>query len=90
MLGIVKHKIDAVVKNLYFKLSVNNITFFMLEKFFLEKIDNNIKVNIYFLYFLIQEAISIKIVNTTNYDNNISVTTFSIANSKKNLYFYNS
>lgn len=78
---------DVVVRNLYFKLLVNNITLSTLKVFFLEKIDSNIKEDISFLHSLIQEITSVKIVNTADCDNNIFATTFFAANSKKTLYF---
>lgn len=78
---------NAVVRNLYFKLSANNITFSILEKFFLEKIDSNIKANISFLYLLIQEAVGIKIINIANFDSNTFATIPSTINSEENLYF---
>lgn len=55
ILTIVKQKIDMIIKNAYFKLSANNITLFILEKFFLEKIKNNIKVDTSFSHSLIRE-----------------------------------
>ncbi len=44
----VKQKIDAVVKNPYFKLLADNITPSTLKEFSLEKIDSNIKADAYF------------------------------------------
>lgn len=90
VLPIVKQKMDAVVENLYFNLSANNITSSTLKKFSLKKIDSNIIADVSFLHCLIQEAAGVKIVNTTNYDNNTSATIFFAANSKENLYFRNS
>lgn len=86
-IATIKQKIDTVLRNLYFKLPADNITLFTLEKFFLEKIDNNIKVNTTFLHSLIQEAAGVKIINTTDCEIDIFVTTLSAANSKENLYF---
>lgn len=80
----------AVIKNSYFKLLVNNITLPILEVFSLEKIDSNIKIDISFLYFLIQVAIDVKRVSTIYCDHDISTTIFFTANSKKKLYFCNS
>lgn len=60
MLATMKQEMDAIVKNLYFKLLTSNITFSIIEKFSLKKIDNNIKVAKFFLHFLIQKAIDIK------------------------------
>lgn len=54
-LVIVKQKIDAIIKNFYFKLIVNNIIFFRPEEFFLKIINGNIKINIFFLNFLIKK-----------------------------------
>lgn len=85
-----KQEIDAVVKNPYFKLWADNINPSTLEKFFLEKIDNNIKANAPFLHSLIWEAADVKIVNSANYDSNTSATTFFAANSKEYLHFWNS
>lgn len=76
-----------VVKNPYFKLSADNITPSMIEKFFLEKIHSNIKTNISFLHFLIKKSASIKMINTTNYDNNISVPIFWWQIAKKTYIF---
>lgn len=59
----------------------------MLKEFFLEKIDSNIKADTLFLHSLIQEAVGVEIVNTTDYDSDTSATTFSAINSKENLYF---
>lgn len=47
----IKQKIDAVVKNPYFKFSANNINLFTLKYFFLEKINNNIEVDVVFYTF---------------------------------------
>lgn len=77
----------VIVKNPYFKLLANNISLFILKKFFLEKIDSNIKANASFLHFLIQEIVNIKIDNTINYDHDISITTFFTTNTKKNYIF---
>ena len=49
----VKQEIDAVFKNFYFKLPADNITPSTLEEFSLEKIENNIKTDAFFLYSLI-------------------------------------
>lgn len=56
---MIKAKIDVIIKNLYFKLSVNNITFSILEEFFLEKIKNSLKAYVSFFYFLIKETTSV-------------------------------
>lgn len=53
--AILKQKIDTIVKNPYFKLSANNITFSILEGFSLEKIESNIKADAFFLDSLIRE-----------------------------------
>lgn len=47
---------DTIVKNSYFKLSANIITFFIFKKFFLEKIKSNIKTNVIFFYSLIKKV----------------------------------
>ncbi len=39
---------NAIVKNLYFKLPANNITPSILEEFSLKKIESNIKVDVPF------------------------------------------
>lgn len=87
ILVTVKQKIDAVVKNLYFKLLANNITLFILEGFFLEKIENNIKVDVLFFHSLIREASGIIKINAVNNDKNISATISSMVKSRKNCYF---
>ena len=46
----VKQEIDTIIKNLYFKLSANNIIPSILEEFSLEKIENNIKVDALFFH----------------------------------------
>lgn len=47
--AIVKQKIDVIVKNPYFKLSANNITFTTIFKeFSLKKINNNIIADLFF------------------------------------------
>ena len=71
----VKQEIDAVVKNPYFKLPANNITLSILEKFFLEKIESNIKADILFLHSLIREASGVKKVNVTDGNKNMSAIT---------------
>ena len=71
----VKQKIDAVVKNPYFKLSANNITSSTLEKFSLEKIESNIKAaDVPFFYSLIKRISGVKKVYAANNDKNISAT----------------
>lgn len=59
-LEIIKLKINTIIINPYFKLLVNNFSFFIFNKFFLEKIDNNIKTNKFFLQFLIKKITNIK------------------------------
>lgn len=44
-LAMVEQKVNAIVKNPYFKLPTNNITPFTLKEFFLEKIESNFKAN---------------------------------------------
>lgn len=78
---------NTVVNNLYFKLLANNITFSILEKFFLEKLKNNIKADIPFFYSLIREASGVKKVNATNTDKNMSATTSLVAKSRKDCQF---
>lgn len=36
----IKQKMNAIIKESYFKLLINNITFFILKRFFLKKIDS--------------------------------------------------
>ena len=79
---------DIIVKKIYFKLLANIITFFIFEKFFLEKIKSNIKTDVIIFYSLIKEAFGIQKVNTTNDNKNISITTFLVTKSRKNCYFY--
>lgn len=71
---MVKQEINAIVKNIYFKLSANNITSSILEEFFLEKIKNNIKADALFLFFIIKEVSDIKKINVGNGDKNMSAT----------------
>lgn len=61
MFVIIKQKFEIVVKNSYFKLSADNITFFILKGFFLEKIDSNIKKNVFYIL-LIKKKAGIKMV----------------------------
>ncbi len=84
---MVKQEMNAVIKNLYFKLLANNITFSTFEEFFLEKIKSNIKINALFLYSLIREVSGVKKVNTANGDKNMSATTFLIMKSRKDCQF---
>ncbi len=63
-----------VIKNLYSKLLMNNITLSILGNFSLEKIKSSIKTDAPFLYFLIKKISNIKKVNIANNDKNISVT----------------
>lgn len=83
----VKQEINTVVKNPYFKFSVNNITLSTLGEFFLKKIKNNIKVNAIFLYFLIKKVFSIKKDETANYNKNISLITFLAIKNKEDCRF---
>ena len=69
VLARVKQEMDIIIKNSYFKLLANNITLSILEKFYLEKIENNIKADISFFHFLKGEAFSI------NSNKNMSITT---------------
>lgn len=75
---------DAIVKNPYFKLLVNNITSSKIKKFFLDKIESNIKANALLLYSLIKKAFSVKRVKVTNDDKNISATIFSAIKNREN------
>ena len=81
--AMVKLQMNTIVKNLYFKLSVNNITPSIFEKFFKKKIKNNIKTDALFLYFPIKEASNIKKINTTNDNKNISATIFLVTKSRE-------
>lgn len=70
----VKQKIDAIVKNSYFKLLANNITPSILKEFSLKKIESNIKADTSFFHSSIREASSVKKVNAANGDKNMSAT----------------
>lgn len=89
-LVMIKQKINTIITNLYFKLLANNINLSTSDKFFLEKINSNIKVNASFLQFLIIEVTNIRNINITNYEINISAITISVANNEKNYYVQNS
>ncbi len=78
---------DAVVKNLYFKLIADNITPSTLEEFFLEKIESNIKADVLFLHSLIRKASGVKKVNATDVDKNMSATTLLAMKSRENRQF---
>lgn len=80
---------NAIVKNPYFKLLVNNIILSILKEFYLKKVDSNIITDIPFLHSLNQEIVDIKIVNIANCDHNISLNTLSTANNKEKLNFWN-
>ena len=86
-LATIKQKMDAVIKNPYFKLLANNITPSILKEFFLEKIENNIKADAFFLHSLIKEISGIRKVNVINDDKNISATTLLATTSKKDCQF---
>lgn len=77
----------TIIRNIYFKLSINNIILFKLEGFFLEKIDNNIKANALYLHFLIRKTVGVKKVNVVKYNKDIFAIIFLTTNSRKNLYF---
>ena len=83
----VKPEIDIIVKNPYFKLLANNIIFSILEKFFLKKIESNIKADAPFFYSLIREVSGIKKVNTVDSDKNMSTTTPLAIKSRENRQF---
>lgn len=74
VLIIIKQKIDIIVKKPYVKLWANNITLSILEKFSLEKIENNIKTDALFFHFLIKKVFGIKKVNIANDNKNIFIT----------------
>ena len=78
---------DIVIKNPYFKLLGNNITLSRYEKFFLEKIKRNTKVDALFLYSLIRKASDVKKVNAINSDKNMSATTLLVTNNKEDRQF---
>lgn len=86
-LAKIKKKVDMVIKNFYFKLPATQITFSILEKFFLIKIKNNMKIDVCFFYSLIRKTSGIKKVNTINSDKNIFVTTFLLTKNKKDCQF---
>lgn len=81
VLAMIKQEIDTVVKNPYFNLSANNITLSIFEEFFLEKIENNLKVDTPFFHFLIRKVSGIQKVNVADSDKNMSNTTFLAAKS---------
>lgn len=87
---MVKQEIYTIIKNPYFKLLTNNITYFTLENIFLEKIKSNIKTNRLFLYFLIKKTYSIKKVNAINSDKNMFNTIFLIIKNRKDHLFSHS
>lgn len=89
-LAMVKQEMDAIVKNLYFKLSADNITLSILEEFSLENIENNLKVDTLFFHFLIREASGVQKINATNGDKNMSNTTFLMAKNRKDHHFQHS
>ena len=79
-----------MVKNPYFKLPVNNITFSTFEKFSLEKIESNIKADALFLHSLIRKTSGVKKVNAIDGNKNISATTPLTMKSKKDRQFWHS
>lgn len=89
-LAMIKQKIDAVIKNFYFKLSANNITSSILKKFFLEKIQSNLKVDAPFFHSLIRETSGVQKINVTNSDKNMSNTTLLATKSREDCYFQHS
>lgn len=82
-LAMVKQEMDTVVKNLYFKLSANNITPSTLEEFSLEKIESNLKADALFFHSLIREASDVQKINAADGDKNTSNTTLLAANSRE-------
>ena len=84
---MVKQQINIIIKNLYFKLLINNITVFIFEKFFFKKIESNIKADIFFLHSLIKKAFDIKKVNATNDDKNISAIIFLVTKNREDCQF---
>ena len=87
VLVIVKQEMDLIVKNHYFKLLANNITPFTHEKFSLERIESNFKMDTLFFYFLIREISTVQKVNTANGDKNMSNTTLLVAKSREDCHF---
>lgn len=85
---MVKQQINIIIKNLYFKLLINNITVFIFEKFFFKKIESNIKADIFFLHSLIKKAFDIKKVNATNDDKNISAIIFLVTKNREDCQFW--
>ncbi len=86
--AMVKQEIDTVIKNIYFKLSANNITPSTLKEFFLGWIKINIKADALFLYSLIREVSSVKKVNDANSDKNMFATTFLAMKSRNDRQFW--
>ena len=89
-LAMIKQEMDAVVKNLYFKLPVDNITPSTFEEFSLEKIENNLKADTPFFHSLIREASGIQKVNNADGDKNTSNTTPLAAKSREDRHFQHS
>ena len=81
---------DAVVKNSYFKLPTNNITFFTLGRFFLKKIKSNSKPDTHFFYSLIRKASDVKKINVADGDKNMSATTLLVTKSREDCQFQHS
>lgn len=86
----VKQKMNAIVKNLYFKLPANNITPSILEEFSLKKNESNIKADALFLHSLIRKASGVKKVNAANGDKNMSATTPLATKSREDCQFQHS
>lgn len=84
---IIKQKMDTIITNYYFKLAANNIRLSILNKFFLEKIDNNIKINTTILQSLLKKITDMKKTNATNLEIDIFAIITSAVNSKKNHQF---
>ena len=83
----VKQEMNAIVKNLYFKLPANNITPSTLKEFCLKKIKNNITADVIFFYSLIEKASGVKKVNAGNGDKNTFITTRLAAKSIEERHF---
>lgn len=84
---MVKQEMYTIIKNPYFKLLTNNITYSTLENIFLEKIKSNIKTNRLFLCSLIKKEYGIKKVNAINSDKNMFNTIFLVIKNRKDHLF---
>lgn len=88
--AIIKQKIDAIIRNFYLKLSINNISLSIFDKFFLEKIDSNIKTNVFLFQSFIKKVLGIKKINAINLQIDIFTITTLAINNRKNHHFQNS